>query len=205
MERRVLHLPEPVVDGAVSVEKAIRARRTVRSFHSGALSLAQLSQVLWAARGITDHRGFLRAAPSGGALYPMDVYAVLGEGCVEEVSAGIHHYEPRDHALSSMMEGDRRADVARASLGQMWMARAPLILVITTEYRRICRKYGERGVRYAIMEAGHVAQNVFLQAEALGLGAGIVGAFDDREVSRVMGLPSAHEPLLIMPVGHKAV
>ena len=93
--------------------------------------------------------------------------------------------------------------MARASLSQMWMALAPSSLVITAEYDRITNKYGTRGVRYAMIEAGHVGQNIFLQAEALGLGAGIVGAFDDKDVIRVMGIPRSHEPFLIMPVGYK--
>ena len=90
-----------------------------------------------------------------------------------------------------------------ASLGQRWMARAPLTLVITAEYKRIMGKYGQRGVRYAMIEAGHIAQNIFLQCEALGLVAGIVGAFEDAKVIEVMGIPKSHEPLLIMPVGYK--
>jgi SagB-type dehydrogenase family enzyme len=85
----------------------------------------------------------------------------------------------------------------------MWMAKAPVIFLITAEYKRITEKYGERGIRYALIEVGHVGQNLFLQAEALGLGAGIVGAFNDLEVSRVAALPPKHEPLLIMPVGYK--
>lgn len=93
--------------------------------------------------------------------------------------------------------------MAEASLSQKWMARAPLNLMITAEYSRICGRYGERGVRYAMIEAGHIGQNIFLQAEALGLGAGIVGAFQDERVIKTIKIPSNHEPLLIMPVGYK--
>ncbi|MBW1863689.1 MAG: nitroreductase family protein, partial [Deltaproteobacteria bacterium] len=89
----------------------------------------------------------------------------------------------------------------RASLQQMWMAGAPVNFVITAEYSRIRSKYGERGIRYAMVEAGHVGQNLFLQAEALGLKAGIVGAFEDMKVINVLGIPREHEPLLIMPIG----
>jgi SagB-type dehydrogenase family enzyme len=159
--------------------------------------------MLWAAYGVTDERGFKRAAASGGALYPMDIYAIVGEDGVKGLRTGVHHYGPEGHTLSLLTEGDLRVALARASLGQMWMARPPLILVITAEYSRITSKYGERGVRYAIIEAGHIGQNIFLQAEALGLGAGIVGAFHDEDVIRVIKIPPSHEPLLIMPVGHK--
>jgi SagB-type dehydrogenase family enzyme len=198
-----MKLPQPRFEGNVSLETAIRVRRTVRSFAPDALALGDLSQVLWAAQGITEDRGFKRAAASGGALYPMDIYAVVGEKCIQGLQAGVYHYEPNDHAVIRTSDGDARDALARAALGQMWMAGAPLNLVLTAEYARICGKYGERGVRYAMIEAGHVGQNIFLQAEACGLGAGIVGAFHDREVAQVLKLPHSHEPLLIMPVGCK--
>jgi SagB-type dehydrogenase family enzyme len=198
-----MNLPKPNFESEGSLERAIKDRRTIRSFNTDPLTLKQLSQLLWAAQGITEDRGFKRAAPSGGALYPMDLYAVVAKNGVEEMQAGIYRYEPEDHAVSLLSEGDLRDELARAALGQMWLARAPLNLVVTAEYRRICGKYGERGVRYAMIEAGHAGQNIFLQAEALGLGAGIVGAFYDQDVIRVMKIPRSHEPLLIVPVGYK--
>ena len=132
----------------------------------------------------------------------MDIYSVVGRDAVEGTSAGVYHYEPKGHAVTRVSEGDLRTDLARASLSQMWMSRAPVNFVITAEYDRITGKYGRRGIRYAMIEAGHIGQNLFLQAEALNLKAGIVGAFDDRDVGRVLGLPKTHEPLLIMPVGY---
>jgi len=198
-----IFLPRPSSDGKVSVEKAIKERRTIRDFKERMFSLAHLSQLLWAAQGITDPIERKRAAPSGGALYPLDVYVLIGENGVEKIEAGLYLYLPKEHSISLISKGDRRKEIASASLGQRWMAKAPVIFVITAEYQRITRKYGERGIRYALIEAGHVGQNLFLQAEALGLGAGIVGAFNDLEVSKVAGLPSKHEPLLIMPVGYK--
>ena len=197
-----MQLPDPMLDGDLSVERAINTRRTVRSFDSKALALKQLSQLLWAAQGITETGGFKRAAPSAGALYPMDVYAVIGRDCIEKLGPGVYHYGPADRTLSLVQEGDRRRDVAEASLWQMWMADAPLTLVITAEYSRIMGKYRQRGVRYAMIEAGHIGQNIFLQCQGMGLEAGIVGAFEDREVIQVMGIKKTHEPLLIMPVGY---
>jgi SagB-type dehydrogenase family enzyme len=194
-------LPPPKTDGTVSVERAISQRRTVRSFYPRRLNLIQLSQLLWAAQGITENGGFKRAAPSAGALYPMDIYAVVGRDCVEQIEPGVHHYQPREHTLSGIATGDLRDRVSQAALSQMWMAKAPLIVVISAEYDRIRVKYKERGIRYAMMEAGHIAQNLFLQAEALGLKAGIVGAFHDRELIGVLEIPPAHEPLLLMPIG----
>lgn len=198
-----ISLPKPSFDGKVSLEKTIKERRTIRDFKERTLSLAYLSQLLWAAQGITDPLERKRAAPSGGALYPLDVYALVGESGVEKTEAGIYHYLPKEHSVLLISKGDRRREMASASLGQMWMAKAPVIFIITAEYKRITGKYGEKGIRYALIEVGHAGQNLFLQAEALGLGAGIVGAFNDLEVSKVAGLPSKHEPLLMMPVGYK--
>jgi len=203
MSEASISLPKPSSDGKVSVEKAMKERRTIRNFKDRILSLAQLSQLLWAAQGVTDPKEGKRAAPSGGALYPLDIYLIVGENGVEGIEAGIYHYLPEGHSISLVSKGDRRKEIASASLGQMWMAKAPVMLIITAEYRRITGKYGERGIRYALIEVGHAGQNIFLQAEALGLGAGIVGAFHDVDISKVTGTPTKHEPLLIMPVGYK--
>jgi len=197
-----MKLPEPGLKGAVSVEQAIWQRRTIRSYGPNPLSLEQFSQVLWAAQGITGDRGYKRSAPSGGALYPLDIYAVLGVRGVTGLQEGIYHYNPEKHAAQLIAKGDFRRDVAEAALSQLWLANAPLNLVITVEYGRITGKYGVRGKRYAMIEAGHVGQNIFLQAEALGLKAGIVGAFHDDDVKRVMTITGSHEPVLIMPVGY---
>jgi len=196
-------LPKPSLDGKVSVEKAIQRRRTIRDFRDTPLSIQQLAQLLWAAQGITDQKYGKRTAPSGGARYPLDIYIIAGKKEVEGLEEGVYHYVPENHSISSMNKKDLRREVGSASLGQMWMAGAPVIFVITTENGRITGRYGDRGIRYAQIEAGHVGQNLFLQAEALGLGAGIVGAFNDEQVVQVMGLPSQHEPLLILPVGYK--
>lgn len=196
-------LPKPSFDGKVSVEKAIKERRTLRDFRERTLSLSHLSQLLWAAQGITDSTTGRRSAPSGGALYPLDIYVLIGENGVEKIEAGVYHYLPEEHSITMILKGDRRREISRASLSQMWMAKAPVIFIITAEYKRITGKYGERGIRYALIEVGHAGQNLFLEAEASGLGAGIVGAFNDPEVSKVASLPSEHEPILIMPVGYK--
>ena len=200
---KFIQLPKPAFDGAVSVERAIKERRTIRAFHSGPMEMVQLSQLLWAAQGITDERRGFRAAPSAGALYPLDVYAVVGEGGVEGLKAGVYRYYPARHGLEIISTGDRRREVADAALSQMWIATAPVVFVITAEYERITRKYGERGIRYAHIEVGHVGQNIFLQAGALGLRAGIVGAFRDASVAEAIGAPKEYEPLIIMPVGCK--
>jgi SagB-type dehydrogenase family enzyme len=201
-ESSIILLPKHKSKGALSVEEALASRRTRRDFEAKPLSLEDVAQLLWAAQGITGADGYLRAAPSAGALYPLDVYAVVGEASVQGLAAGVYRYIPSQHGLEQIAPGDLREAVAQASLRQRWMADAPLSLVVTAEYSRIEAKYGSRGRRYALMEAGHVCQNVFLQAEALGLAAGIVGAFDDGRLANVLHLPQGHEPLLVMPVGH---
>ena len=197
-------LPSPSYKGSVSVEEALKARRTHRSFQSRPLTLKQFSQILWGAYGVTDRKygSFLKTAPSAGALYPLDIYCVVGEGGVETLTPGIYHFRPENHAIELVKQGDLRAEVARQALQQMWMAKAPLMLVITGEYNRSSIKYGLRGATYTHIEAGHVGQNVFLQAEAIGLRAGIVGAFNNQQIIRAMGLSTSHDPLLIMPVGY---
>jgi SagB-type dehydrogenase family enzyme len=137
-------------------------------------------------------------------LYPLDVYTVLGEKGVEGLDSGVYQYVPQGHRLEQLTPADKRSALAKASLRQMWIADSPVSFVITAEYSRIEPKYGERGRRYAMIEAGHAGQNLFLQAEALNLKAGIVGAFEDTRVIEVLGIPKRHAPLLIMPVGHRA-
>lgn len=201
-QEAAMKLPAPKMDGSVSLEWAIKQRRTVRSFQPQTLNRHLVSQLLWAAQGITEDSGFKRATPSAGALYPMDVYAVIGKDCVKKMDAGVYHYDSRGHQLAQVAKQDLRGGVAAAALSQTWIAQAPLSFVITAEYSRIAVKYGRRGFRYAMIEAGHIGQNLFLQAEALGLKAGIVGAFQDKELNEILKIPHAHEPLLIMPVGY---
>jgi SagB-type dehydrogenase family enzyme len=198
-------LPAPALDGALSVEAAIMGRRSERNFRSTPLDMKQLSQLLWAAQGITDPhpnpaRRFRRAAPSAGAQYPLDVYVVAG--LVEGLEAGVYHHRPREHTVRLHKTEDLRRQLAEACLGQMFMVPAPVSIVITAEYGRITGRYGERGIRYTHMEVGHVGQNLHLQAEALGLGTVVIGAFRDREVAMLLSLPQEHEPLYVMPIGY---
>lgn len=194
-----LELPQPAVDGDVSLEAAVRERRSVREYSRQSLSLAEVGQLLWAAQGVTS-KGGGRTAPSAGALYPMELYLVAGN--VESLPAGLYHYQPGGHRLQRLADGDLRKALAEAALDQAWVRRAPAVLVIAGVYERSAKKYGQRAHRYTHIETGHVAQNVYLQAEALGLGTVIVGAFEDAEVRKLLGLPTDHAPLALMPLGH---
>jgi SagB-type dehydrogenase family enzyme len=185
----------------MSLEEAIGERRSVRSFADDAVALEQVSQICWAAAGATIDglSGPTRAAPSAGGLYPCEIYVVAGR--VVGLEPGVYHYRWRDHALERIRSGDQRLQLASAALGQSFVARAPACIVITAIYGRTTGKYGERGaLRYVAMDAGHAAQNVALQAVALGLGTTTVGAFDDHEVARVLEV-RGEVPLYIMPMG----
>lgn len=199
-DEKIIKLPDPKMKGKMSVEEAIKERRSERTFTDTPLTLKQLSQILWASQGITE--GEKRAAPSAGATYPIDLYIVVGEGGVEGIGAGLYHYIPREHRIERILEGDLRSRLAKASLFQMFIADAPISIVITGDYERTTARYGERGTRYVHMEAGHVSQNIYLQVEALGLGTVAVGAFHDDRVSEALNLPEKHEPLYLMPIGY---
>ena len=197
----LIKLPPPAHMGQMSVPEALKKRRTVRQFADRGLDLAQVSQLLWGTDGISDAKG-LRTAPSAGATYPLEIYLVAGERGVTGLAPGLYHFRPDSHSLELVQKGDLRAQVSRICLHQTWMAQAPVMVIFAAEYRRCTARYGERGLRYTHMEVGHAGQNLFLQAEALGLACGIVGAFEDRDLKEILHLPSQHEPLLIMPVGY---
>jgi SagB-type dehydrogenase family enzyme len=202
LAEEAIKLPLPATKGGMPLTEALQARRTVRHFATRALDLAQVSQLLWEADGMSDPQGH-RTSPSAGATYPLDLYLLAGERGVTNLPAGIYHYDVRAQALTPLIRGDFRTAVAKACLNQAWMTEAPVMVVITGEYRRCTARYGDRGIRYTHMEAGNVSQNLFLAAESLSLGAGIVGAFGDQALAQVLKLPPAHEPLLVMPVGLK--
>lgn len=195
---KMIDLPSPRTTGRLSLEELLGARRSVREFSTEPLRLEALSQLLWAAQGIADPRGF-RTAPSAGALYPLEVYVVVGR--LHGLEAGVYRYSPCRHGLALVRAKDLRGVLAAAALGQEPIETAPLSLVIAAVPARTRRKYHDRGERYVHIEAGHAAQNVLLQALALGLGAVVVGAFDDDDVGKVLQLPPGEIPLCILPIG----
>jgi SagB-type dehydrogenase family enzyme len=190
-------LPPPAKTGELSVERAIARRRSVRGFGDEPATLEQLSQLLWAAQGVTGEGGFKRAAPSAGAKYPMEIFVVAGQ--VEGLEPGIYWYLPSRHSIHLLSEGDHRGELADVALHQQWVREAPFSFVITGVYERTRGKYGERAVRYVHIEVGAVAENVYLQAESLGVGTTFVGAFSDDGVKGLLGVEVS--PLGIMPVG----
>jgi len=194
-------LPKPRYKSAVSVEEAILKRRSVRNYIDKSLKIEDISQLLWSAQGITDERRKFRAAPSAGALFPLEVFLVVGN--VSSLEDGIYRYDPFNHAITKLIEGDYRNDLSLAALGQSCVRNGAISIIFVGVSERVTKKYGKRGIRYTYMEAGHAAQNVYLQAEALGLGTVVVGAFMDNKVKDVIGMKEEETPLYILPVGKK--
>jgi SagB-type dehydrogenase family enzyme len=204
-----IKLPPAKLTSKISLEEAIVKRRSIRRYRMEPLTLFQLSQLLWSAQGITAARK-LRAAPSAGGTYPLEIFALIGkEGVVasetklskEKLQPGIYHYEVSSHSLVLHQPGDVREKLAEAALDQGFIANAPIDIVICALYIRTSHRYGRRGERYVHMEVGHVGENIHLQAIALGLATVEIGAFNDEEVRKVLRLQEQIKPLYIMPIG----
>lgn len=199
MKEETVKLPAPVLAGPMSLEEALAKRRSVRSYRDEALQLSWISQLLWAAQGITLEPQGYRTAPSAGATFPLEVYVVAGR--VEDLPPGLYRYVPAGHSLAKVIDGDMRDELAGAALGQGQVAGAPAVFVIAADYGRTSHRYGDRATRYVHMEAGHAGQNISLQALSYGLGTVMVGAFSDERVKSVLNLPVNEDPLYIIPVG----
>jgi len=189
----IITLVKPNQNGSVSLERAMAARRSRRDFLPQPLTLEQIGQLTWAAQGQDAHSGY-RTAPSAGATYPLELFVVTSDG--------LFRYLPAKHSLEEVTGQDLRAALASAAWGQKFIEAAPLTLVFAAGFERTTRRYGQRGVRYVYTEVGHAAQNVHLQAQALGLGSVAVGAFDDASVSKVLLLEEYLEPLYLVVVGY---
>jgi len=193
-----IKLPKPQYDSNVSIEETLLKRRSIRSYKSEPLAIAEISQLLWSAQGVTNRKGF-RTAPSAGALYPLEVYIAAGN--VTDLDAGIYKYYPHRHEIVNTVKGDKRSELCRAGLGQSSIKNAPAVMVFCAVFERVTGSYGKRGIQYVHMEVGHAIQNVCLQAISLGLGSVIIGAFNDYDVKEVMNFELDEHPLLILPVG----
>lgn len=191
-------LPTANKNGIVTLESAISQRNSVREFASTPLTLEEISQLLWAAQGITHGKG-LRTAPSAGALYPLELYLLTGR--VGSLASAIYHYDARQRTLQRIEQEDKLGMLASAAFGQLWIKDSAAVIIIAADYERTSRKYGKRGQRYVHIEVGHVAQNIYLQATALGIGTTLVGAFTDDDVANVVGVKDNEVPLAIMPLG----
>ncbi len=201
-------LPSPEIKGSISVEETLFNRRSRRHYQEVAISAEDLSQILWAAYGITMPRddyaflkGGLRTAPSAGGLYPLEIYVLVGK--VKGIEPGVYKYISKKHKIVRTINKDIREDLCSAALNQEMISKAPVVIFFSAVFNRTTKKYGSRGrERYVCMDLGHSAQNIYLQVEALHLGTCAIGAFNDSTVKQTMELPTEEEPLYIMPIGH---
>jgi SagB-type dehydrogenase family enzyme len=193
-----MNLPEPRRSSEVSFEESVARRRSIRTYKPGPVTIDEVSQLLWAAQGITGENGF-RAAPSGGATYPLETYLVAGDA--DGLEPGLYRYDPASHSLTLVKSGDMRAELAEAALGQPCVGDAAAIIVLAAIYERTTDRYGDRGKMYVHMDVGHAAQNVLLQATALGLGAVPVGAFRTRTIGGMLGFSETELPIYLLPIG----
>lgn len=196
-------LPPPYKSDGLSLEEAIRRRRSVRDYSGHPLSLEDLSRLLYYACGITETRwGIgLRAAPSAGALYPIEVYPVIHQ--VTGLAPGIYHYSYADHALEQLRLGDFRAAMVQGGVAQEFLGQANVVFILTAIFQRTRWKYQERAYRYVLLEAGHIGQNVYLTATSMGLGACAVGAFFDDDLNRLLEVDGVKEAVIyLLAVGH---
>jgi len=197
-EDTVIQLPDPHQVNSISLMEAITQRRSVRNFTAESITLAELSGILYAAQGITSENGF-RAAPSAGATFPMTILVAVEN--VESLEPGIYRYSPGGNTLITVAEGSILNELADASHGQRCISSASAAIAIIADYGITTSVYGERGIMYVHMEAGHISQNVYLQCSALGLGTVAVGAFSDSDAANVLKLDDNETPLYLMPLG----
>ncbi|AUB57542.1 MULTISPECIES: SagB/ThcOx family dehydrogenase [Methanobacterium] len=198
------NLPQAMISSNMSVDQAIQNRRSVRTFSTTALTLQDVSQLLWASQGITDSERNYRAAPSAGHVFPMEIYLVTGNNSVKELEAGIYHYNPFNNTLEKIVDGDQRYNLSQAAHQQKWVEAAPISLVITGNYQKMREKYPDERIstRFVDIEAGHIGENIYLEAVAHGMGTVAIGSFYDDQMINLLKLPSNETPIYIYPVGY---
>ena len=200
-----IKLPNPVFVGKLSFEAAVVRKQSVRDLSRTLLTMAQVSQILWAANGNLPADAITGATTkvitSAGGLYPLEVFLVCGEKTVGDLPAGVYQYSPQGNSLHAIATGDNRNLLAHAAHGQLFLAQAPVLVVIGAVFQRTTARYGPRGMQYVYMDAGAANQNVFLQAESLGLHVATVGAFVDAQVAGALKLPAGVTPLMILGIG----
>jgi SagB-type dehydrogenase family enzyme len=195
---RRIDLPRPEPGRNISLDEVLRRRTSVRDYSDEPISLAHLSYLLWASTGIQRiEMGYeFRTAPSAGALYPIDTYVVANN--VLDLEQGLYHYAIRAHGLEELRLGDLRLDTAKAALGQGICYDAAAVLVWTAVFERSKWKYEQRGYRYIFMDAGHIAQNLYLAATSQALGVCTVGALFDDELNALLGVDGVQESAIYM-------
>lgn len=198
MNDNILQLPQAEKQGGMSLNDALALRRSGRSYIQEPMHIKQVSQLLWSAQGINNEDNF-RTAPSAGATFPLEIFVMTNN--ISGLDKGIYHYQPEDHALELVHQGDYSSELMKAALGQSMIKDAALVVIFGAVPERTTARYGKRGERYVHNEIGHASQNLHLQASALGLSTVVVGAFKDDEVENVLQLNNEIRVLYLMPVG----
>jgi SagB-type dehydrogenase family enzyme len=200
----ITYLPSPQLTGTMSVETAIQNRRSVRHYTSQGINLTDVSQILWSAQGITDNQSNLRAAPSAGQVYPLEMYVVVGNKTVTGLSPGVYHYVPSNNTLEKTLNGDLRSQLSSIADGQQAVDQAPVDFVITGNYQKMINKYKDPTLctRFVDLEAGHAGENIYLEAGSRGLVTVAIGSFNETQMVQLMELPQNETPLYIFPMGH---
>jgi len=196
----LIKLPLPEYSSEISVEEALLNRRSIREYKDQILILNELSQLLWAAQGVTDEKGF-RTAPSAGGLYPLELYVISQN--VADLEQATYEYYSDSHSLKKIINTNIIEQIVAAAYDQEFISQAPAIIVMTGVFERTTQKYGDRGKQYVYIEAGHAAQNVYLQAYTLGLGTVTVGGFEPQKIQSILNLTEGEEPIYIIPVGKR--
>ena len=191
-----ISLPKGRSSIGLSVEEAIERRRSERNYFPEAMSLSELSHLLHYSVGITEKSYKLRAIPSAGELYPIEVHPIVNR--VNGLASGIYHYVVDDHSLHLVKEGDFRQELTEYALGQEMMGKANVVLVLTAVFERSQWKYRERASHYMLLEAGHIGQNVYLVATSMGLGVCAIGAYSDHEYNRLIGVDGRKESVIYL-------
>lgn len=192
-----IKLPKPEYQG-ITLEEAIKKRRSVRNYSGKPVTMSQLSQLVFSAQGTTGkmYGQPLRTTPSAGALYPFEIYVIANN--VDTLDQGIYHYGVLNHTLELVESGDFRKEITSAGLKQEMLGDSDVVFVLSAIFDRTRHKYGERGFRYVYIEAGHISQNIYLQAVSLGLGSVSVGAFLDNEVNQLIGVDGQKEAVIYL-------
>jgi len=182
----------------------LQGRNSCRSFKSTPLDLGQVSHIVWVAYGekYDALTGATRTAPSAGAIYPLELFVIVGQDCVKDLNAGLYRYSTQDHSLNLIYESDKRKELSDICFRQEFISGAPLSVIVAAASGRTEARYGKRASRYIFMEAGHVCQNIYLAAESEGLATVEIGSFDDTQLLKLLNLDSEYVPLAVMPVGY---
>lgn len=199
---KTIDLPAPKKTGFVSVEQVLNERRSRRAFAASAVSLKNFSQILWAAQGVTDEKSGFRTSPSAHSVYPMEIYAAVSGA--EGLAPGIYHYLPDGHKLGLLKEGAMKELLKEVS-PQPHPQAAPVTLFIAGNYLKFREYFDDKTAeKSALQESGHIAENVYLQVEALGLATVVMGGFDPEKARLFVGAPEYESVVYLMPFGNRA-